>query len=321
MPWIIGIDEAGYGPNLGPFVMTSVACQVADELVGADLWQVLRAGVRRHDETDDGRLLVADSKLVYSSARGLLELEWNVLASLCPWRNGEAFGLTHYLDWACPAARPELAAECWFAGTSSLPLLAAPADYAPAAARFAHTCTTGGVAWGLVRSLVVCPTRFNAVVEQWGSKGAVLGLGLTELVQCNHGHAHDGEPMFFVVDKHGGRNHYAAMLQHALPEGMVLAHEESRERSIYSVAGLDRPMRLTFQPRADAGHLCVALASMFSKYLREILMEEFNRFWQTHVADLKPTAGYPGDAARFYTAIKPAAKRLGIGEVALWRRK
>ena len=74
-------------------------------------------------------------------------------------------------------------------------------------------------------------------------------------------------------------------------------------------------------PRADAEHFCVALASMVSKYLREVLMLEFNRFWQGHVPGLKPTAGYPGDAARFFDAIRPAAKLLGIPEAALWRRK
>jgi DNA-binding Lrp family transcriptional regulator len=36
---------------------------------------------------------------------------------------------------------------------------------------------------------------------------------------------------------------------------------------------------------------------------------------------LKPTAGYPGDAARFFQAIRPIADRLGISERALWRRK
>jgi hypothetical protein len=60
---------------------------------------------------------------------------------------------------------------------------------------------------------------------------------------------------------------------------------------------------------------------MASKYLRELLMLEFNRFWQEHVPGLKPTAGYPGDAARFLGAIRPAAERLGIAETALWRRK
>ena len=69
---------------------------------------------------------------------------------------------------------------------------------------------------------------------------------------------------------------------------------------------------LTIQPRADTEHFCVALASMASKYLRELLMLEFNRFWQSHVADLKPTAGYPGDAARFHEAIRPAARHSGL---------
>src|SRR5262249_37174349 len=38
MAWLIGIDEAGYGPNLGPLVMSSVAWRVPARLLGANLW-------------------------------------------------------------------------------------------------------------------------------------------------------------------------------------------------------------------------------------------------------------------------------------------
>jgi ribonuclease HII len=107
------------------------------------------------------------------------------------------------------------------------------------------------------------------------------------------------------------------MLQQAMGEKMVIAHEEGMNRSVYSVHG--KGIRFTFQPRADNEHFCVALASMASKYLRELLMVEFNQFWRTHLPDLAPTAGYPGDSRRFYRAIKPIAKQLGIPREALWR--
>jgi hypothetical protein len=110
-------------------------------------------------------------------------------------------------------------------------------------------------------------------------------------------------------------------LQHALGDGMVLVEEEGPECSRYRVLGIEREMNFTIQPRADAAHFSVALASMVSKYLRELLMLEFNRFWCGQVPDLKPTAGYPGDAARYWEAIRPAAERLGLGERKLWRRK
>jgi len=49
-------------------------------------------------------------------------------------------------------------------------------------------------------------------------------------------------------------------------------------------------------------------------------MGEFNRFWQGRVPGLKPTAGYPSDAKRFYDAIRPAAQRLGVPVAVLLRR-
>jgi hypothetical protein len=60
---------------------------------------------------------------------------------------------------------------------------------------------------------------------------------------------------------------------------------------------------------------------MASKYLRELLMLEFNRFWCGQVPGLKPTAGYPGDSSRFFAAIQPALERLGLPEEAVWRRR
>jgi ribonuclease HII len=321
MPWIIGIDEAGYGPNLGPFVMTSAACRVPDKLVRADLWQVLQRAVRRQPSVADGRLLVEDSKIVYSTSRGLHDLEAGVLGVLSLLRNGERLCLARTIDWLCPANHTELCCEPWYTGTSPLPLLAEGAELEAAAARFDKTCRTRRVVWGLVRSVVVCPGRFNQVTQQWGSKGAVLALGLAELVRANHELDEEAEPAFFFVDKHGGRNCYAAILQHAIPEGMVVAQEEGMARSVYSILGLKRDMRLTFEPRADRQHFCVALASMVSKYLRELFMLEFNHFWEQHVPGLKPTAGYPGDAARFFEAIRPAMRRLHIAELSVWRQK
>jgi hypothetical protein len=60
---------------------------------------------------------------------------------------------------------------------------------------------------------------------------------------------------------------------------------------------------------------------MVSKYVREALMHEFNRFWQTHLPDLKPTAGYPGDSERYYQEIRPVMKRLGFDKSKVWRQR
>jgi hypothetical protein len=299
--------------------MTSVACRVPDGLAGKDLWRALRTAVRRRTSKEDGRLLIDDSKAVYTPSRGLLGLEIGVLATLGPMPADEPLAVRDFVDRVGPENRGELEPELWYTGTTPLPVICESAPLARAASRFERCCRKKEVAWGLVRSVIVCARRFNALLRDWGSKGAVLGHGLAALLQANRAALHDAH-LFFVIDKHGGRNNYGAMLQQALPDGVVVADGETASRSTYRVLGLKQEMNLVVEPRADAGHFCVALASMVSKYLRELLMREFNAFWQAHVPDLKPTAGYHGDSARFYEEIRPAVQRLGIPETDVWRQ-
>jgi ribonuclease HII len=319
MAWIVGVDEAGYGPNLGPFVMTSVACRVDDALADACLWSALAPVVRRAADANDGRFAVDDSKAVYNTTQGLAALEHGVLATL--WRDAST-PLSTFLECFC--AEPtltELGAEAWYMGNGGLPGHAPAEEVAVAAAQFDGACATAGVHGWKARSVVMCTPRFNAVLDAAGSKGAVLADALGELLRAAQALAPADESLMFHIDKHGGRNAYAAQIQHALSADFVQPLREGMAASVYRVLGVGREMRLTFQPRCDSAHFCTALASMVSKYLRERLMEEFNRFWLERTPGLKPTAGYPGDARRFFNAIRPSAELLGIAEAALWRRK
>jgi ribonuclease HII len=319
--WIIGIDEAGYGPNLGPLVMSAAAYRLAEERVGADLWDLLAPAVRRDSDQADGRLLIAESKVLYSRARGLGPLETAVLASL-PREGGKVPGaLEGMLGDVAACSRARLREEPWYEGDSALPHAAREEEIARHAEALDRVSEKQGVGERRLAAVVVCPEEFNAQVERWGSKGGVLAEALTRLIRLTWPLAGAGEAVAYTMDKHGGRNSYAALLQDAVPEGSVFAEEEGAKRSAYRVRGLDREVRLAFQPRADGEFLAVALASAVSKYLREMLMHEFNGFWMRQVPGLEPTAGYPGDAARYFRAIEPAMERLGIARERVWRHK
>lgn len=303
MPWVVGIDEAGYGPNLGPLVQAAGVVPLPDD--DPDGWRTLASVMRRSGEPVDGRLLVDDSKKVY--ARGGLPGLERVVWTVGGWEPGATFG-----EWLAgvvvPTALPALAAEPWFDPAEPLPLRPVPAVRLPLPVRL--------VAWP------VPPAEFNRLCDQAGSKAAVLARGLAELVRAVWADLpRNGTPVVIHCDKHGGRNYYAALLAEVFPGGAVRPLRESAAESTYEVGRLGRPVRVVFRPRAESAGLPVALASVLAKYLRELCMRQFNRFWAGHVPGLRPTAGYPADARRFYAAIQPVLGQLGLNEDHVWRRR
>src|ERR1044071_9185017 len=112
MPWHIGIDEAGYGPNMGPLLQSAVGLRFAGEF--SDPWKLLKKAVRKQGGNDDHRLIIDDSKKVYGVNNGLRRLESGVLATLCPADTPWPVPLGYFLAFVSPNALSELVFEPWF---------------------------------------------------------------------------------------------------------------------------------------------------------------------------------------------------------------
>jgi len=319
---LIGTDEAGYGPNLGPLVISATAWQVPDEVQAEGLFGLLKDVVlpsARAAEQDPPRVPIADSKTVYQPGGGLGNLERGVLAAL------------HVLDrlpksWrqAWQALDPDSAAPRreipWYADFDApLPSDAPQPEIESLGRRLASGLAAAGVRLLDVRSRVVFEPEFNRLVAEHGTKGTVLSRATLELA-ARLTAAFGAGPVSIVCDKHGGRNRYARLIEESFPGRLVEIYGESRDLSVYRFGPAERRIEIRFQARAESC-LPVALASMQSKYLRELAMQALNAYWCGRVDGLHPTAGYPHDARRFKTSIAQAQAALGIEDTALWRQR
>jgi len=319
MTYLIGTDEAGYAPNLGPLVISASVWWVDGPTAGDDLYQRLKGIIcKSTSRGDDGRrLAIADSKALYTPAVGLRAIERGVLAALalvdhCP---ADWLDVWQLLDAASIAQLPTMP---WHANYDlRLPLAADPDDLARLVPKLRRGFERSGVRLVALRSRAVFPELFNRSADEFGNKSEALSklslaLVADVLKQC------DGEPAVIVCDKHGGRNHYGRLLQQQFPDLLVEVHGEGTAKSTYRWGPAERRIEISFRVGGEA-FMPAALASMASKYLRELSMRAFNDFWCGQVRDLAPTAGYPRDARRFRDAIRAAQSTLGIDDRILWR--
>ena len=321
MQYLIGTDEAGYGPNLGPLVVTATVWQIPDASC-FDLYDALRDTVSATRASDDGddRLTVADSKALYKPRGGLTALEQTNLAMLAA--SDHRLPDTWREIWPAfdPASVEWIDELPWYADYDErLPVDCDPEQVQSDADRLRATFENTRIRLLRVCSHVVFANHFNKLLDRHTNKSESLSRVTLELVR----RALIGLPPANVrveCDKHGGRNKYGALLQDTFPDYLVEVYDEGRERSLYRFAPEPQRFEFMFSARGERA-MPTALASMFSKYLRELAMRAFNAFWQAQVDQLRPTAGYPVDARRFKEDISPAQSSLGIQDSQLWRAK
>ncbi len=294
--FVVGADENGLGPILGPMVATAVTLEV-DAYIASKL--------RRRGEA----LGIADSKRVsgfgrMAAAEGLaLALVERELGTIP--EDLDAFlsviGLDGPLHLRSPCPDAATASQC-----HSVPM-ALPAyggDVADGRERLRRLEGRGTLRIRRVRTALACVGVINESIARGRSKWA-LDLALFERLLLDAA-ASAGAPIEAHCGMVGGIRSY--------PDYTTAFAAEDWQPTEGAAGGrayrLPRVGTVRFELEADANHLAVALASIVGKYVRELTMERIVRFYRGIDPELPEASGYHDPITRGFVA--SAAKRLPV---------
>jgi len=302
MAIMVGIDEAGFGPILGPLVVSSSVFRVPDNLIWKNLWDVLRTSASDKRTALRGRLLIVDSKKAFTRTIGIKHLRRTVLAILkhlgCePGKAGEL------ISALCPDCLEHIAQYPWYKQLDDYPLGAENADITISASMLKVDLARNHIELLGLKSRCLEVAHYNRMVAAVKNKAKVLFTAVAELISDAVA-CYKNENIEIIADRQGGRSHYRKELQLLFDGADLKILREDQDVSSYELMLDGRKVRIYFMVGADNKYLQVSLASMACKYLREVLVDNINNYFLSFNPAIKPTAGYWQDGLRFIKDIK-----------------
>lgn len=303
---LIGIDEAGYGPLLGPLVVAGAAFRVPGAASAAEAGARVAVALRAAD------VAVGDSKRLFGATHDLAALERPVLALAGAPPDLDDLLRRVAVDRSVRGSAP------WYAGRRPLPALVADAHVIDVRARLDAALAGDAIEFAGFAADVVPERRLNLLFEEGNKADALFGVAAGVLDRLA-GRRAASESLHAVFDRQGGRAYYGPKLQNRWPEGLVMPLAESARVSSYRLHVGGGPAEASFEVEADGRHPQVGLASMLAKYLREVFMGLFNEHFAGICPGVPPTAGYVEDGRRWLKQTRAQRDAAGVADADLVR--
>jgi ribonuclease HII len=306
---VLGIDENGLGPRLGPLVVTAVVAVTTGD--GQKRAQGRPRGAMRA-RLDDSKKLVAygDSLLGEAWARAIVR-------RMGHGDPGTPEGLVQALSLDGPEALREPcpeghARQCWEHEGETF---ACDPDVLAAVEGDLARLETRGVRVARAACVVTCTRRLNEGVAR-GLSRFQMDLHAMERLALD-ARERAGRDVLATCGKVGGYDSYPAAFG-PMSGRLHAVAVEGRARSEYAVPGLGR---IAFVRDADASHLLVSMASLVGKWVRDRLMSRIVRYHREQDPELPDASGYHDPVtARFVEATRLSRKRRHLQDDCFERR-
>jgi ribonuclease HII len=309
----VGVDENGLGPRLGPMIITAVLARVTED--GSKIaGRKPRGALAQRLGDSKGLISHGDTSLGEAWARALVARGCGrdgagaTAASPDALLHAVAADDRSALRELCPS---HVEAQCWSASDE---VFAAEDDLVRTVSADLDKLAAKGVDVVAVRSVIVCTQRLNLALAKGLNRFLVDLHAMERLVLDLRAIA--GEEVSAVCGKVGGFGKYGDAFG-PLAGRLHLAIEEGQARSTYHFPGVGA---LAFVRDADATDLCVGMASMVGKYVRDALMARVVRFYRDERDDLPDASGYHDPVTtRFVEATRLIRKTRSVPDACFER--
>ncbi|MCX5641747.1 MAG: hypothetical protein NTY10_00670 [Candidatus Omnitrophica bacterium] len=283
---LIGIDENGYGPVLGPLVVTSTSLKLKGKNFTPvpNFWQLLE--IKKDPSSNSEGLLVCDSKLVFNTSRKKEQAaEETILAffylyfSFLP-ETADQFlkALLNHSHSVLRKDTPGLSITtynrlcfCWKKKLSLDLNRERRKHILKNAEKLRNKAKQKGVTLEKPRCLLLCPSLFNDGLKNRNKSELVLEAGLS-LIKSHSG----PEPFLAGLGKVGGLQYYRKQISARFgPKFTVTPTREEKNNSAYELKKSGKTAgKITYLQDGEENSFLIALSSFFGKYTRDLFWKK-----------------------------------------------